>query len=1120
MIGLQSTSAYTAATQLSRYRQNVSLSVARLSSGERITRAADDVAGLSVSTRMLARETALRSTLTNLAQASSLLQVADGGLHQVEDILQRMGALSVMADSGGVTDSERAFLDIEFQHLKTEIDRVSAETNFNGVSLLDGPGVASRDNVSAGTHGLQTGTEEGDHLVGGEDGDALYGLAGDDVLEGKGGDDVLNAGTGDDIVRGGGGDDRITVAAASQVGEEVTLPVTAGLVVHMDAGTTSSITAHPGTVTLANDLSVANNDVVNDVGAVLSGSDTIGGRNALTFGGGSALQIANTNDINLLASNQRTVMVSFEAGADVNARQVLYEEGGTVNGFNIYIDGGKLYVGAWKNSGADFNIHLGADIEANTAYAAGFVFDFSGSGDFRGYLNGTQFGSGSVGFAQSAHSGLIGVGGKNNDTFYYDGASAGDGDAFVGKMGELLNYSSGLSASQAADVQDYLMTRWGIGQTGTGDTVSGGAGSDTLAVTSGKVQVNLNENADIREVELLDLTGNDEQHSITVKDGYYTLGDGLEGGLTIDASGNTEAITVNAALLTGDNMLTVLGGDGGDTITGAGTGNTQVSYANARSVIEADLVTGIVYGRDGTDDLTNIANLAGSAYNDTLGGSFGSDTVLGGDGDDVITDISLKDGRLVMEGLVHYISAEDIATITVHPGTVTLVTDQSGSGNNALNDTGAVLSGADTINDKNSLTFDGASFLRIPTTNDINNTGQAQRSIFVTFETGDDITSRQVIYEEGGGTNGYNIYIEGGRMYVAVWQNGGATYDLALSIDVAKNSAYTGGFVFDSSGSGTFRGYLNDVMFGEAPVAIAQGAHSGDIGIGGMNNASFFQGSAAAGDGYAFQGEIGELLIYNNALNATQLDDLQNYLILQRIKNFGGNDVLSGGAGNDTITGGGGYDTIDGGDGLDTAVYGGKVSDYAIVKLDENTYRVSDKRATNYDGSDTLIGIESLRFSDGTITLKQFDIDQEDLTFQVTEKASQYLEIILPNVTTETLFIDQGVNIRTQDAAALAYDEVRGALAVVTAERARIGARQSQVGIISSVNDAALREGQAARAVMSDTDIARTSTDFALELLHTNVSAAILAQANSLQESIINDVFYPAVGTVAENSAA
>ncbi len=115
-----------------------SSSISRLSSGNRIVRASDDVASLSAGTSLRANVTTLKAALVNASQGSSLLQVADGALSQVSDILQRQKALAVQAGGGSLSAAERSFLNQEFSALTSEIDRLVNQTNFSGVKLLDG----------------------------------------------------------------------------------------------------------------------------------------------------------------------------------------------------------------------------------------------------------------------------------------------------------------------------------------------------------------------------------------------------------------------------------------------------------------------------------------------------------------------------------------------------------------------------------------------------------------------------------------------------------------------------------------------------------------------------------------------------------------------------------------------------------------------------------------------------------------------------------------------------------------------------------------------------------------------------------------------------------------------
>lgn len=130
--------AISARSNIDRANNSASASIARLSSGNRITRASDDVAALSTGTALRTQVTSLRQALSNASQGSSLLQVADGALGQVTDILQRQKALAVQAGSGTLSDTDRSFLNQEFTALTAEIDRIADGTRFSSVNLLNG----------------------------------------------------------------------------------------------------------------------------------------------------------------------------------------------------------------------------------------------------------------------------------------------------------------------------------------------------------------------------------------------------------------------------------------------------------------------------------------------------------------------------------------------------------------------------------------------------------------------------------------------------------------------------------------------------------------------------------------------------------------------------------------------------------------------------------------------------------------------------------------------------------------------------------------------------------------------------------------------------------------------
>lgn len=140
-------SALNAQGNINKASSSASASISRLSSGSAISKASDDVAGLATGTALRTQVTTLRTALQNASQGSSLLQVADGALSQIIDILQRQKAIATQASSGQLTDANRALLNQEFTALTSEVDRLATTTNFNGVNLLAG-GLGSKTSLS------------------------------------------------------------------------------------------------------------------------------------------------------------------------------------------------------------------------------------------------------------------------------------------------------------------------------------------------------------------------------------------------------------------------------------------------------------------------------------------------------------------------------------------------------------------------------------------------------------------------------------------------------------------------------------------------------------------------------------------------------------------------------------------------------------------------------------------------------------------------------------------------------------------------------------------------------------------------------------------------------------
>jgi flagellin len=112
----------------------------KLSSGSRINRAGDDAAGLAISEHLKAQIRGFQMNLRNSEDGISLVQVAEGGLNETSSILTRLRELAIQAASDTIGTDERKFLDVEYQALAQEIDRISNATEFNKTKLLNGEG--------------------------------------------------------------------------------------------------------------------------------------------------------------------------------------------------------------------------------------------------------------------------------------------------------------------------------------------------------------------------------------------------------------------------------------------------------------------------------------------------------------------------------------------------------------------------------------------------------------------------------------------------------------------------------------------------------------------------------------------------------------------------------------------------------------------------------------------------------------------------------------------------------------------------------------------------------------------------------------------------------------------
>ena len=138
--------------EVRRSTRTVGNTMRKLSSGLRVSRAADDSAGLAVSENLDARGGSQRVAMRNVNDGISIIQTMEGGIDEVSSVLKRMRELAVQSSSETLADTERAYLNDEFKQLQGEIGRVRNSTMFNRTNLLDGSWLSGKE-VQAGADG-------------------------------------------------------------------------------------------------------------------------------------------------------------------------------------------------------------------------------------------------------------------------------------------------------------------------------------------------------------------------------------------------------------------------------------------------------------------------------------------------------------------------------------------------------------------------------------------------------------------------------------------------------------------------------------------------------------------------------------------------------------------------------------------------------------------------------------------------------------------------------------------------------------------------------------------------------------------------------------------------------
>ena len=145
------TASINAQRNLASVTDRLSTNFRRLSTGLRISTAADDAAGLAISERLRSQVRSLDQAKRNANDGISLVQTAEGALNEVNSVLTRLRELSIQSANGSVSNQDKDTLNEEFTSLVDEIDRIAQSTEFNGINLLDGSSASVSFQVGYGT---------------------------------------------------------------------------------------------------------------------------------------------------------------------------------------------------------------------------------------------------------------------------------------------------------------------------------------------------------------------------------------------------------------------------------------------------------------------------------------------------------------------------------------------------------------------------------------------------------------------------------------------------------------------------------------------------------------------------------------------------------------------------------------------------------------------------------------------------------------------------------------------------------------------------------------------------------------------------------------------------------
>ena len=615
-------------------------------------------------------------------------------------------------------------------------------------------------------------------------------------------------------------------------------------------------------------------------------------------GNNDYMQVPNSSGINTLGPyDEKTIDLWFNAD-EVSSRQVLYEQGGSTRGLNIYIDSGSVYVGGWNNPSQGPTtpwgpVHVGTPVTASTLNHVALVLD-ANAGTIEGYLNGVSFGTVAAGNLHSDSSAAA-VARKRSGTTYHTGYSSGSGDYFNGVVDEVAHFNTALTAQMVLDHYEV----------GIGDMIP-------------DVTIDL----PLDGVTIVGMT--------TIVVDATDLEDDIEfgaGSLNVEVSTNGGASWVNApwngtssryeydwdSTLSAEGFTPIMS-RAGDTGFNTGTALVEptvwvnnINEVPAATVVSPDgltIIAGLelvmIDATDPEDDhllgpgtLSVDMNIDGGSWQPTTWNPVSGyyelvwDSVPTGDGSRTVnarvTDSAVQTGIGIPAVVtVDNSNPEAYADEVLLSGPIaywrlgeasgTTAADSSGNARDGtysgptLGVPGVVSRTFDTAAD-----FDGVNDrVEVADYTDIQIGGPwSEKTVELWFDA-DGISNRQVLYEQGGITRGLNVYIVGGQLYAGAWNTGmngvGTPWGpVFVSSPITADEQHYAALVIEQA-TGLAKLYLDGVEVDSQPGIGPLFSHSSNVGIGRMDEHTYFHDGTQLGDGNYFDGTLDDIALYNSAL--------------------------------------------------------------------------------------------------------------------------------------------------------------------------------------------------------------------------------------------------------------